>query len=64
MEARLENPIMPLRILRIRTLTNSSIVRGFLATGLYATSFLGALYLENVLGYSPIRTGLAFLPSR
>lgn len=62
MEARLENPIMPLRILRIRTLTNSSIIRGFLATGLYATSFLGALYLENVLGYSPIRTGLAFLP--
>ena len=62
MEARLENPIMPLRILRIRTLTNSSIIRGFLATGLYATFFLGALYLEDVLGYSPIRTGLAFLP--
>ena len=62
MEARVENPIMPLRILRIRTLTNSSIVRGFLATGLYSTFFLGALYLEDVLGYSPIRTGLAFLP--
>ena len=62
LESRLENPIMPLRILRISTLTNSSIIRGFLATGMYTTFFLGALYLENVLGYSPIRTGLAFLP--
>jgi MFS family permease len=62
LESRLRNPIMPLRILRIRTLTNSSIVRGFVATGLYTTFFLGALYLEDVLGYSPIRTGLAFLP--
>jgi EmrB/QacA subfamily drug resistance transporter len=62
LESRLRNPIMPLRILRIRSLTNSSIVRGFVATGMYSTFFLGALYLESVLGYSPIRTGLAFLP--
>jgi EmrB/QacA subfamily drug resistance transporter len=62
LEARLRNPIMPLRILRIPTLTNSSIIRGFLATGMYTTFFLGALYLEKVLGYSPIKTGLAFLP--
>jgi MFS family permease len=62
LEARLANPIMPLRILRLRSLTGSSIVRGCLATGMYATFFLGALYLEHVLGYSPVRTGLAFLP--
>jgi len=62
LEARRENPIMPLRILGIRTLTNSSIIRGFVAAGIFTTFFLGALYLENVLGYSPIRTGLAFLP--
>jgi EmrB/QacA subfamily drug resistance transporter len=62
MESRLKNPIMPLRILRIRSLTNSSLVRGFLATGMFSTFFLGALYFENVLGFSPIRTGLAFLP--
>jgi EmrB/QacA subfamily drug resistance transporter len=61
-EARLRNPIMPLRIFRIRTLTNSSFVRGFVATGLYTTFFLGALYLEDVLHYNPIHTGLAFLP--
>jgi EmrB/QacA subfamily drug resistance transporter len=62
LEARLRNPIMPLRILRIRSLTTSSIVRGFLATGMFSTFFLGALYFESVLGYSPVETGLAFLP--
>jgi EmrB/QacA subfamily drug resistance transporter len=62
LESRLDNPIMPLGILRISTLVNSSVVRGFLATGMYSTFFLGALYLEGVQGYSPIRTGLAFLP--
>src|SRR5664280_77170 len=62
LEARLENPIMPLRILRIPTLVNSSVVRGFVFTGMFTTFFLGALYLEDVLGYSPVLTGLAFLP--
>ncbi len=61
-EARLANPIMPLRILRIRTLTRSSVIRGMLATGMFTTFFLGALYLEGVLGYTPVQTGLAFLP--
>jgi len=62
LESRLANPIMPLRILRIRTLTSSSIIRGMLATGMFTTFFLGALYLEGVLGFTPVQTGLAFLP--
>ncbi len=62
LESRIRNPIMPLRILRIRSLTTSSFVRGFLATGMFSTFFLGALYFEKVLGYSPIETGTAFLP--
>ncbi len=62
LESRLRNPIMPLRILRIRSLTSSSIVRGFLATGMFSTFFLGALYFEKVLDYGPIATGLAFMP--
>ena len=62
LEARIRNPIMPLRILRIRSLTTTSIVRGFLATGMFSTFFLGALYLEKVVGYSPVETGTAFLP--
>jgi MFS family permease len=56
------NPIMPLRILRLRGLIGSSAVRGFLVTGMYSTFFLGTLYLEHVLHYSALETGLAFLP--
>jgi EmrB/QacA subfamily drug resistance transporter len=62
LEARIENPVMPLRILRLRGLINASIVRGFLVTGMYSTFFLGALYLEHVRHYSAVQTGAAFLP--
>jgi EmrB/QacA subfamily drug resistance transporter len=62
LEARIENPIMPLRILRLRMLMGSSLVRGLLVTGMFSAFFLGALYLERVLGYDAIDTGLAFLP--
>lgn len=62
LEARLSNPIMPLRILRLRTLMGSSVVRGLLVTGMFSAFFLGSLYLERVLGYDAIHTGLAFLP--
>ncbi len=61
-ESRVANPIMPLRIFRIPTLTRSSVIRGMLATGMFTTFFLGALYLEGVLHYTPVQTGLAFLP--
>ena len=62
LESRLRNPIMPLRILRLRMLMGSSLVRGLLVTGMYSAFFLGALYLERVLGYDAIDTGLAFMP--
>jgi EmrB/QacA subfamily drug resistance transporter len=61
-EARVANPIMPLRILRVRSLIGSSIVRGFLVTGMYSTFFLGTLYLEHVHHLSALQTGMAFLP--
>ncbi len=61
-EARVANPIMPLRVLRLRMLMGSSLVRGLLITGMYSAFFLGALYLERVLGYDAIDTGLAFMP--
>jgi EmrB/QacA subfamily drug resistance transporter len=61
-ESRIDNPIMPLRILRLRGLMGGSVVRGFLVTGMYSTFFLGTLYLEHVLHYSALQTGLAFLP--
>jgi EmrB/QacA subfamily drug resistance transporter len=62
LEGRVVNPIMPLRILRLRTLMGSSLVRGLLITGMFSAFFLGALYLERVLGYDAIDTGLAFMP--
>jgi EmrB/QacA subfamily drug resistance transporter len=61
-ESRISNPIMPLRILRLRMLMGSSLVRGLLVTGMFSAFFLGALYLERVLGYDAIDTGLAFMP--
>ncbi|HTY97913.1 MAG TPA: MFS transporter [Solirubrobacteraceae bacterium] len=61
-ESRIPNPIMPLRVLRLRMLMGSSLVRGLLVTGMFSAFFLGALYLEHVLGYDAIETGLAFMP--
>ena len=62
-EARIQNPILPLRILRLRSLTGASAARALVATGMFTTFFLGALYLQHVKGYSAFNTGLAFLPS-
>jgi EmrB/QacA subfamily drug resistance transporter len=62
LEARIQNPIMPLRILRLRGLIDASVVRGFLVTGMYSTFFLATLYLEHVRHYSALQTGAAFLP--
>jgi EmrB/QacA subfamily drug resistance transporter len=62
LEGRIANPIMPLRILRLRMLMGSSVVRGLLVTGMFSAFFLGSLYLERVLGYDAIQTGLAFMP--
>jgi len=62
LESRVANPIMPMRILKLRTLTGSGAVRGLLVIGMFSTFFIGALYFEHVLGYSPVKTGLAFLP--
>jgi hypothetical protein len=62
LEARLENPILPLRLLRMRTLAGSSVVRAMMGMGMYGSFFLGALYLERVQGYGSVATGEAFLP--
>ncbi len=61
LEARIENPIMPLRVLGLRSLVTANLVRGFLVTGAYSTFFLGALYFEHVRGMSPVQIGLAFM---
>ncbi|HEY1824500.1 MAG TPA: MFS transporter [Acidimicrobiales bacterium] len=62
LESRIAKPIMPTRVLRLRSLMTSSVVRGLSFAAMFAVFFFGALYLERVLGYDPVRTGVAFLP--
>ena len=61
-ERRIANPIMPLRILGIRTLTTASAARALVFTGISTTFFIGVLYLQHIRGYTAFETGLAFLP--
>jgi EmrB/QacA subfamily drug resistance transporter len=62
LEKRLANPMMPINVMRSPGLLSSSLVRGLMVVGMYSTFFIGVLYFQHVLGYDPIRTGLAFLP--
>ncbi len=61
-EARVTRPIVPLRVLQLKSLTSSSVVRGLTFAGMFSVFFFGALYMERVLGYGPLKTGIAFLP--
>jgi EmrB/QacA subfamily drug resistance transporter len=61
-EARVASPIMPLGILRLRSLIDTGVVRAVLGCGMWSVFFIGALYLERVRGFSAVETGLAFLP--
>ncbi len=61
-ESRVARPIVPLRIFRLRSLSASSVVRGLAFAAMYAVFFFGALYLERILHFGPLSTGLAFLP--
>jgi EmrB/QacA subfamily drug resistance transporter len=61
-EARIPSPLMPLGLFRLRNLSVSSIVGVLWAAAMFAWFFLSALYLQLVLGYSPLEVGLAFLP--
>ena len=60
-ESRVSAPIMPLRVFRVPGLAGSSLIRGLLITGMFATFFIGVLYLEHIRGYGVLTTGLAFL---
>jgi EmrB/QacA subfamily drug resistance transporter len=62
-QARIANPLMPLRLFRSRNVTGANLVMALLVVGFFGMFFLGALYLQGILGYSPLEVGLAFLPS-
>jgi predicted MFS family arabinose efflux permease len=61
-EATARNPLMPLRIFRSRNVTGANLIQALFVAGMFGLFFLGALYLQRVLGYDALETGLAFLP--
>jgi EmrB/QacA subfamily drug resistance transporter len=62
-EATARNPLMPLRIFRSRNVSGANAVQALSVAGMFGTFFLGSLYMERVLGYTPLQIGLAFLPT-
>jgi len=62
-EMRSRAPLMPLGMFRLRNIATANIVGVLWAAGLFAWFFLSALYMQLVLGYSPLEVGLAFLPA-
>jgi EmrB/QacA subfamily drug resistance transporter len=62
-QARIDNPLMPLRLFRSRNVTGANVVMGLLVVGFFGMFFMGALYLQGILDYSPLGVGFAFLPS-
>jgi hypothetical protein len=61
-EARAATPLIPLRIFRSRIVAVANLVQALAVAGLFGMFFLGALYMQQVLGYGAIDVGLAFLP--
>ena len=62
-QARIANPLMPLRLFRSRNVTGANLVMALMVVGFFSMFFLGALYLQGILDYSPLEVGLAFLPA-
>jgi EmrB/QacA subfamily drug resistance transporter len=62
-QATVANPLMPLRLFRSRNVAGSNVLQALLVAGMFGMFFLGALYLQRVLGYSALDVGLAFLPT-
>jgi len=62
-EARVRSPLMPLGLFRLRNVATANVVGVLWAAAMFAWFFLSALYLQLVLGYSPLQVGLGFLPA-
>jgi len=61
-QSRASTPLMPLRVLRSRNVSGANVIQVLMVAGLFGMFFLGALYLQRILGYGPVEVGLAFLP--
>jgi EmrB/QacA subfamily drug resistance transporter len=62
-EAKVPAPLMPLGLFRLRNLATANAVGVLWAAAMFAWFFISALYLQLVLGYSPLAVGLSFLPA-
>ena len=63
LETTVRSPLVPLTLFRLRNVAVSNVVGVLWAAAMFAWFFLSALYLQLVLGYSPLQVGLAFLPA-
>jgi EmrB/QacA subfamily drug resistance transporter len=60
-EARTRDPLMPLSIFRLRTLVGANVAGLILGTAMFSMFLMLTLYMQQVLGYSPLRTGVSYL---
>jgi EmrB/QacA subfamily drug resistance transporter len=61
-ESRSKHPLMPFSIFRLRTLRGANVIGLLIGMSLFSMFFFISLYLQQVLGYSALRTGLSYLP--
>jgi predicted MFS family arabinose efflux permease len=60
-EHRATHPLMPLRIFKIRNLSGADSLQLFMSAGIFSIFFFTTLYMQEILGYSPVKTGFSFL---
>jgi MFS family permease len=60
-ERRVHDPLMPFHIFRVRTVAGANVVGLLLGSVIFANFFLLTLYVQNVLGYSALKTGVTFV---
>jgi EmrB/QacA subfamily drug resistance transporter len=61
-EAKAKAPLMPLSIFKIRNLSGANLVMMPTMAAMYSMFFFCSLFIENILHYTPLQTGLSFLP--
>jgi EmrB/QacA subfamily drug resistance transporter len=61
-ELRSKEPLIRLGIFRVRSLTSANVSMLFVVSGLFAMFYFASLYVQEILGYSPLKAGVAFLP--
>jgi predicted MFS family arabinose efflux permease len=60
---RIPTPLVPLRLFRSPSVAGANLVQALLVVGLFGMFFLGALYMQRVLGYSALQVGLSYMPT-